>query len=255
MASSSAQTVKLISAFAAGAVAYKLVEVLCRRLFAVKDNGFAPEVLAELLAFVHQKAQYGNSSEVLDAIEEFLKLPGHNTMVLGKKAATLEDEIKKKAPKVVLELGGYFGYSALKIARLLDDDALLISVEPNPVRAAVATRLLAHAGLGHRVHIINDYSDRVIGVLASKYRVKSLDLVFIDHIKTRYLADLKLLEAQEGLLKPGTVFVADNILYPGVPDYKEYVTTSPKFKTVIIPYKQAAFGGRFDDEVAVSVML
>jgi catechol O-methyltransferase len=154
---------------------------------------------------------------------------------------------------VVLELGGYFGYSALKIARLLGDDAKLYSVEPNPIRAAVATRLLTHAGLNHKVQIINDFSDKAINNLRTKYKIGSVDFVFIDHVKHRYLADLQLLESKEGMLKPGTVLVADNIKYPGAPDYKKHVMTSSRYKTTIVEYKAAAMA-TFDDEVAVSTV-
>ena len=57
-----------------------------------------------------------------------------------------------------------------------------------------------------------------------------LDFVFIDHWKNVYLRDLQLLETH-GLLRKGTVIVADNIIYPGVPEYLQYVTTSEKYQT------------------------
>lgn len=46
----------------------------------------------------------------------------------------------------------------------------------------------------------------------------------------RYLADLKILEGA-GLVAKGTVLVADNIIYPGAPDYLEYVKNSTHYKT------------------------
>jgi predicted O-methyltransferase YrrM len=50
-----------------------------------------------------------------------------------------------------VEFGGYFGYS---IAMNLQDIGILYSVEPDPIRAAVSTRLLAFCGLGHKAVVI-----------------------------------------------------------------------------------------------------
>ncbi len=46
--------------------------------------------------------------------------------------------------------------------------------------------------------------------------------MFFDHWKDAYLPDLKLVE-QLGLLRSGTVLLADNTDFPGAPDYVEYV--------------------------------
>jgi catechol O-methyltransferase len=51
----------------------------------------------------------------------------------------------------------------------------------------------------------------------------SVDFVFVDHAKDAYLADLERILAA-GWLHPGSVVVADNIGFPGAPDYREYMT-------------------------------
>ena len=40
------------------------------------------------------------------------------------------------------------------------------------------------------------------------------------------------LSAKNGMLRKGSVVVADNVLLPGAPDYRRYVKTSTKFSTV-----------------------
>ena len=60
-----------------------------------------------------------------------------------------------------------------------------------------------------------------------------MDFVFIDHWKDLYLKDLKLLESH-GLLRKGTLILADNIIFPGAPDYLEYVQSSEKYQTELI---------------------
>ena len=67
---------------------------------------------------------------------------------------------------------------------------------------------------------------------ARKEEGKQIDFLFIDHVKHLYLSDLKLaLELQ--ILAKGCVVVGDNILYPGSPDYKEYMLSEGRklFKT------------------------
>ena len=50
----------------------------------------------------------------------------------------------------------------------------------------------------------------------------SVDFVFLDHAKEAYLPDLeRILEA--GWLHAGSVVVADNVKFPGVPDYREFM--------------------------------
>ncbi len=78
--------------------------------------------------------------------------------------------------------------------------------------------------------IVNGPASTVINLLKPKYNVDHIDLVFIDHTKELYLPDLKVLEAS-GLLVDGTVLVADNIVYPGAPDYAHYVRNSAHYAT------------------------
>jgi catechol O-methyltransferase len=49
-----------------------------------------------------------------------------------------------------------------------------------------------------------------------------VDFLFIDHDKNAYLADL-LNITERGLLHPGSIVVADNVGYPGSPNYRAYV--------------------------------
>jgi catechol O-methyltransferase len=49
-----------------------------------------------------------------------------------------------------------------------------------------------------------------------------LDLLFIDHDKAAYLADLQSI-IDRGWLRRGSVVVADNILIPGSPKYREFM--------------------------------
>jgi catechol O-methyltransferase len=49
-----------------------------------------------------------------------------------------------------------------------------------------------------------------------------LDLLFVDHDKSAYLPDLQSI-LDRGWLHRGSIVVADNILIPGAPRYREYM--------------------------------
>ena len=57
-------------------------------------------------------------------------------------------------------------------------------------------------------------------------------MIFIDHLKSLYLPDLKWLDAH-GLIKKGTVVVGDNIISPGVPDYNQYFKESKQYNSIL----------------------
>lgn len=68
-------------------------------------------------------------------------------------------------------------------------------------------------------------SDEVIPRLREDFGVERLDFVFMDHWKRCYLPDLQLLEGS-GLLGKGTVILADNVIFPGAPNFLRHVKRS-----------------------------
>uniref|UniRef100_A0A8C6UNB7 catechol O-methyltransferase n=1 Tax=Neogobius melanostomus TaxID=47308 RepID=A0A8C6UNB7_9GOBI len=133
-------------------------------------------------------------------------------------------------PTTVLELGTYCGYSAVRMASLLPPNAKLITLEFNPESAAIAREVIAFAGLQDTIHLIEGASGDWIPKMKERFGVKTFDLIFLDHWKDRYLPDTKLLE-RFGLLREGTVLLADNVICPGTPDYLDYVRNSPQYKS------------------------
>ena len=49
-----------------------------------------------------------------------------------------------------------------------------------------------------------------------------MDVLFIDHVKERYLPDLRIIEAA-GLLREGSVVCADNVVFFQLQEYLDYV--------------------------------
>ena len=121
--------------------------------------------------------------------------------------------LKKIHPKVLVEIGGYCGYSALTFAANTPADTAIYTVEINQHFADIARKILDHTGLGKKVtFFIGD-------VQSSQGKLKALgriDFLFIDHIKNAYLSDFKIIEAL-GVIQSGSVVVGDNIIEPGSP--------------------------------------
>lgn len=147
------------------------------------------------------------------------------------KGKIVTDLIAKVKPQLMVELGGYVGYSAV-----LFGDALrtaggkrYYSLEMNPEFAAVVASLVNLAGLSDVVTVVVGASGNSLKRLSDDGTFKHIDLLFIDHHKPAYIADLKLCETLK-LVKPGSVLAADNVIIPGNPPYLRYVRSSVQEK-------------------------
>ena len=134
--------------------------------------------------------------------------------------------MRRANTQLALELGTYCGYGALRIARAAPD-AKVYSVELAEANAAVARRIWAHAGVTDRVTcVVGTIGDggHTLDALANEhgFAAGKLDFLFIDHDKAAYLPDLQSI-LDRGWLHPGSIVVADNILIPGSPRYREYI--------------------------------
>ncbi|ORX96832.1 S-adenosyl-L-methionine-dependent methyltransferase, partial [Basidiobolus meristosporus CBS 931.73] len=163
----------------------------------------------------------GDAESVITAIDRYAKT--NLLMHVGdKKGKHIDDLIEEHNVKVMVELGGYLGYSALRFSNLLPPNGHYYSFELNPRFAKAAQTLVEHAGLTSKVTIIVGEFKTTSEDFLQTYAVDQIDLVFIDHWKDLYVQDMKIIE-QLQWLRPGSVVVADNVLFPGAPDYKDYI--------------------------------
>lgn len=171
----------------------------------------------------------GSPSRILDVIDEYGR--SQFLMNVGRyKGKIVTDLIAEVKPQVMVELGGYVGYSAL-----LFGDAVrkaggkrYYSLERNPEFAAVILSLVELAGLSDVVKVIVGNSADSLRRLSAD-GLKQIDLLFLDHWKPAYLSDLKLCEDLR-LIRPGSVLAADNVIMPGNPPYLDYVRSSVQDK-------------------------
>jgi predicted O-methyltransferase YrrM len=163
----------------------------------------------------------------------------HRQYKIGpEKGQLFEAELQKDRPLRALELGTFLGYSAVRTARNLQPGGRLLCVEANPQNAAVARQVVEYAGYGQQVQVVDGLSGQIIPRLPALLtalqpslpqssqqqqeqqqqlsQLSGFDFVFLDHAKGCYLPDLEALE-QLGLVRQGTVVMADNVVYPGAP--------------------------------------
>ena len=180
-----------------------------------------------LAAFVLKNTRAGDLDDVIRAIDEFCYTRSVMMNVGDEKGVILDRAVRRAQPHRLLELGTYCGYSALRTIRAMPDGAHLYSVEMRPENAEVARRILVHAGVADRVTIVVGHlgdGGTTLRRLRTEYgfTAGSLDFVFIDHDKRAYLPDLQHI-LDEGWLHQGSVVVADNVKYPGAPEYHDYM--------------------------------
>lgn len=137
---------------------------------------------------------------------------------------------------MMIELGGYIGYSAILFGDTVraHGGKQCLSIEQNPEVAAVANQLVDLAGLRDHVRIIVGSSNEVLMERARSWQeIRHIEMI-IDHEKESYLSDLWLLEELMVMTTGNPTVVADNVIYPGAPEYMEWVQASPEQKREIM---------------------
>ncbi|WP_102144474.1 O-methyltransferase [Mycobacterium hubeiense] len=176
--------------------------------------------------YVVANAREGDIDDVIATIDRFAYEKSFLINVGDEKGELLDAAVRKANPALALELGTYCGYGSLRIARAAPT-AKVFSVELAEANAEIARRIWAHAGVADRVTcVVGTIGDggRTLDTLATQYGFApgKLDLLFIDHDKKAYLPDLQSI-LDRGWLHRGSIVVADNILIPGSPKYREYM--------------------------------
>ena len=155
----------------------------------------------------------------------------------------------------ILEIGTCIGYSGIWLARALPQDGMLITMEKDQDRAAIAKANFERAGVSDKVSImIGDAGLKIVKVAGP------FDVIFQDGHKPLYNT---LLDPLVRLLRPGGLLITDNVLWDGevvpgftkkpqrndedtraIAEYNERITTHPQLLTSIVPLR---------DGVAISI--
>ncbi|EXA36624.1 hypothetical protein FOVG_12526 [Fusarium oxysporum f. sp. pisi HDV247] len=182
-----------------------------------------------------------NPQVICEAMDEFAAQRDFLINIGPDKAEKIATLITETKPSVFVEVGGYVGYSALFLGNALKNahndhqdaknKAVYWSLEADPVFAGIAMNLVDLAGLSDVVKVITGKAANSLTRLKEEGKLESVDMLFLDHVEELHI-------------------VADNVLLPGAPKYKQYVKGHKSMETraiigLIIP-------GEFEDEIEVT---
>lgn len=147
-------------------------------------------------------------------------------------------------PKTILELGTFTGYSAICLAKGLQEGGKLITIEIDDELEIIARKYFEKAGVQQKIVQRIGPALEIIPTLNETF-----DLVFIDAHKPEYPAYY---EAVIGKVKSGGYMIADNTLWSGkvlekpAPDdfqtlgiiqFNEIVKNDSRIEKVILPLR------------------
>ena len=182
------------------------------------------EALAE---YVVANARQGDPEDVIRVIDDFCMNRSVMINVGDEKGEILDRAVRRASPQLLLELGTYCGYSALRMALVMPAGARLCSIEFSSANAAIARRIWDHAGIGDELTVVvgtlGDGGSTIDRLRNEQgFGEGKVDFVFVDHDKAAYLPDLERILG-ERWLHPGSIVVADNVKFPGAPEYRAYL--------------------------------
>lgn len=113
-------------------------------------------------------------------------------------------------PASVLEIGTFVGFSASVIAKAIPAESRVITCEHISSYYDQAVANFSRSGLADKVEPI--FGDAKKTVVSSKVQAAMFDLIFLDGDKANYAFYFDALREK---LRPGGLFIADNILFKG----------------------------------------
>lgn len=122
-------------------------------------------------------------------------------------------------PDRVLEIGTAIAYTTIRIARVLDKNSKIHSIEKSTDNIKIALENIEKSGLSEKIKLIHGDALVIMPQINKKY-----DFIFLDADKEDYkrLFDLSMLH-----LRKGGIIVVDNLLWHG---YSAAASVPPKFK-------------------------
>ena len=111
----------------------------------------------------------------------------------------------------ILEIGTFYGYSTMWLAKAVPDGGIVVSLELTEKFVAIAQGNIDNAGLTDKVQLVQGDAAVILKNLIAD-KAEPFDMIFIDAHKPSYPAYLQLCIK---LSKPGTVICGDNIILDG----------------------------------------
>ena len=198
-----------------------------------------------LLRYVIANSTEGSPESVIEAMDTFWDtyFNGSGTEEWRLRGDALDEAIRTTSPSRSMELGTYCGYTAVRIGRLLPPGARLISVEIEPLFAAIASTVVEHAGLRDTVSVEIGSVEERLPAIHRKHGTEPLDALLLDHAVSEFLPDLRLLE-QSGMIQKSTKVLCDWNLYPGSEQDEQAPRHGQEFMQYLMTRKASSSGGK-----------
>jgi len=161
------------------------------------------------------------------------------------KGLILEQLVAQYEPRLIVDIGSFVGYAAIRMGRRQPPGSLTITVEKDFRWWVSASRFVWQAKLWQQYPWEAQPEQRVKCILGDALTQMPLiaqeygpaDLIFVDGKPSEYLTYLQVAESC-GLVRPGTTVIADNVEvfkeFNGVKEYLEYVRGSGKYESETI---------------------
>ncbi len=144
-----------------------------------------------------------------------------------------------------MEIGAFTGYSAICLAKGLQDNGHLYTIEINDEQKDIITRYIDLAGLAGKITLLIGDARQLIPEIP----VRRFDLVYIDGDKEEYCDYYRLVIDR---LRPGGFIIADNVLWggkvledtgpndgytKGVIQFNDMVSDDQRVENIILPVR------------------
>ncbi len=161
----------------------------------------------ELLYYSEQHSSA--ESDILYKIhrETYIKMPFPRMLSGHLQGRFLSMISKLTAPKAILEIGTFTGYSAICLAEGLEKQGVIHTIEINPELEDLLNDNFTKAGITDRVKLYIGSALKIIPDLKEEF-----NLIFLDADKENYLEYYHLVFDK---LKSGGLLLADNTLWGG----------------------------------------
>jgi caffeoyl-CoA O-methyltransferase len=187
-------------------------------------------------------------SAIDDAIYEYLRTVYPNMLSGHLQGRFLEMVSHLLAPRRILEIGTFTGYSAICMARGLAQGGLLHTIDINDETMVIAKKYIHLAALEDKIILHTGNAMDIISNLPEIF-----DLVFIDADKPKYISYYN---AVFDKLRVGGLILADNVFwggkvlnenkYPdretkGILDFNIFVSEDVRVEKVMVPLRDGLF--------------
>ncbi|HEY8561904.1 MAG TPA: O-methyltransferase [Pyrinomonadaceae bacterium] len=166
------------------------------------------EMIDERFQGYAERHTFAESSLLTELLEKTYRERSDKSMLSGFYQGRLLAMLSRLiAPRRILEIGTYMGYSALCLAEGLTDDGKLVTLDVNAETNEIAKEFWARTAFYSKIESYLGNAPEVIPMLGETF-----DLVFIDADKQNYANYYDLVFPH---LRIGGVILADNVLWSG----------------------------------------